>query len=139
MVMWISVIFTMMRWCWSSYGPVRCHSGCQGARLCSPAGEEISIGGINVLQVWEDDRVRVVPHPAQRARIVRHAHEELRQFGVKRTYSLLLGQYWWRGMHTQASEGVAYAFLDRVLSHFGAPAEVLTDRGTEFQEEFEVL
>ncbi|OAE31166.1 hypothetical protein AXG93_3617s1050 [Marchantia polymorpha subsp. ruderalis] len=33
----------------------------------------------------------------------------------------------------KASEGVAYAFLDRVLSHFGAPAEVLTDQGTEFQ------
>jgi hypothetical protein len=28
---------------------------------------------------------------------------------------------------------------DRVLSHFGAPAEVLTDQGTEFQGEFQVL
>jgi hypothetical protein len=26
-----------------------------------------------------------------------------------------------------------------VLSHFGAPAEVLTDQGTEFQGEFQVL
>ncbi|CAM6102398.1 unnamed protein product [Calypogeia fissa] len=33
----------------------------------------------------------------------------------------------------KASEETAYAFLDRVLSHFGAPAEVLTDQGTEFQ------
>ncbi|OAE19927.1 hypothetical protein AXG93_1520s1000 [Marchantia polymorpha subsp. ruderalis] len=39
----------------------------------------------------------------------------------------------------KASEGVAYAFLDRVLSHYGAPAEVLTDQGTEFQGEFQVL
>jgi hypothetical protein len=39
----------------------------------------------------------------------------------------------------KSSEGVAYAFLDRVLSHFGAPAEVLTDQGTEFQGEFQVL
>ncbi|OAE32717.1 hypothetical protein AXG93_4407s1040 [Marchantia polymorpha subsp. ruderalis] len=39
----------------------------------------------------------------------------------------------------KASEGVAYALLDRVLSHFGAPAEVLTDQGTEFQVEFQVL
>ena len=39
----------------------------------------------------------------------------------------------------KASEGAAYAFLDRVLSHFGAPAEVLTDQGTEFQGEFQVL
>ena len=37
------------------------------------------------------------------------------------------------------SEGVAYAFLDRVLSHFGAPAEVLTDQGTEFRGEFQDL
>jgi len=39
----------------------------------------------------------------------------------------------------KSSEGVAYAFLDRVLSHFGAPVEVLTDQGTEFQGEFQVL
>jgi len=32
-----------------------------------------------------------------------------------------------------------YAFLDRVLSHFGAPTEVLTDQSTEFQGEFQVL
>ncbi|OAE34649.1 hypothetical protein AXG93_4034s1020 [Marchantia polymorpha subsp. ruderalis] len=37
------------------------------------------------------------------------------------------------------SEGVAYAFLDRVLRHFGAPVEVLTDQRTEFQGEFQVL
>ena len=39
----------------------------------------------------------------------------------------------------KASEGAAYAFLDIVLSHFGAPAEVLTNQGTEFQGEFQVL
>jgi hypothetical protein len=27
----------------------------------------------------------------------------------------------------KSNEEVAYVFLDRVLSHFGAPAEVLTD------------
>ncbi len=32
----------------------------------------------------------------------------------------------------KSSEGVAYVFLDRVFSHFGAPAEVLTDQGTKF-------
>ncbi len=56
--------------------------------------------GIHILRVWEDGRVRIIPHPVQRGRIVWHAHEELGHFGVKRTYSLLLGQYWWRGMHT---------------------------------------
>jgi len=30
----------------------------------------------------------------------------------------------------KSSEEVVYAFLDRVLNHFGAPAEVLTDQGT---------
>jgi hypothetical protein len=39
----------------------------------------------------------------------------------------------------KSSKKVAYAFLDRVLSHFGAPAEVLTDQGMEFQGEFQVL
>jgi hypothetical protein len=39
----------------------------------------------------------------------------------------------------KSSEGVAYAFLDMVFSHFGAPVEVLIDQGTEFQGEFQVL
>jgi len=34
----------------------------------------------------------------------------------------------------KSSEGVAYAFFDRVLSHFGAPAEVLIDQGMKFHE-----
>jgi hypothetical protein len=32
----------------------------------------------------------------------------------------------------KSNEGVAYAFLDRVLNHFGALAEVLIDQGTKF-------
>lgn len=32
----------------------------------------------------------------------------------------------------KSSEGIMYAFLDKVLSHFGAPVKVLTDQGTEF-------
>lgn len=39
----------------------------------------------------------------------------------------------------KSSEGISYAFLDRVLSHFGAPVEVLTDQDTEFRGEFQVL
>ncbi len=46
--------------------------------------------GTHIFRVWEDGRVRIVPHPAQRGRIVQHAHEKLGHFGVKRTYSLLL-------------------------------------------------
>ncbi len=39
----------------------------------------------------------------------------------------------------KSNEGAAYAFLDRVLSHFGAPVEVLIDQGIKFQGEFQVL
>jgi hypothetical protein len=37
------------------------------------------------------------------------------------------------------SEGAAYSFLDRVLSRFGVPVEVLTDQGREFLGEFQTL
>jgi hypothetical protein len=36
----------------------------------------------------------------------------------------------------KSNEGFMYAFLNRVFSHFGAPAKVLTDQGTKFQGEF---
>ncbi len=36
----------------------------------------------------------------------------------------------------KSSEGIVYAFLDRVLSHFGAPAEVLTDQVRSFKVSF---
>jgi hypothetical protein len=39
----------------------------------------------------------------------------------------------------KSSEGITYTFLDKVLNHFGAPTEVLTNQGTEFQGEFQVL
>jgi hypothetical protein len=56
--------------------------------------------GTHILRVWEDGKVRIIPHLAQRRRILWHAHEELGHFGVKWTYSLLLSQYWWCGIHT---------------------------------------
>jgi transposase-like protein len=39
----------------------------------------------------------------------------------------------------KSNEGVAYAFLDKELNHFGAPTEVLTDKGMKFQGEFQIL
>ena len=39
----------------------------------------------------------------------------------------------------KSNEGVAYAFLDLVLSRFGAPTEVLTNQGREFLGEFQAL
>jgi hypothetical protein len=47
----------------------------------------------HILRVWEDGRVQIVPHPAQKRRIMQHANEELGHFGIKQTYNLLLGQY----------------------------------------------
>eukprot|EP00245_Coleochaete_scutata_P000411 TRINITY_DN1051_c1_g1_i1.p1 TRINITY_DN1051_c1_g1~~TRINITY_DN1051_c1_g1_i1.p1 ORF type:complete len:1227 (+),score=252.29 TRINITY_DN1051_c1_g1_i1:430-3681(+) len=39
----------------------------------------------------------------------------------------------------KTSRGAAQAFVDRVLSRFGAPAEVLTDQGGEFLGEFQEM
>ena len=40
---------------------------------------------------------------------------------------------------SKSSEGVARAFLENIISRFGVPGVVLTDGGTEFQGEFQVL
>jgi len=63
--------------------------------------------GSHILWLWEDGRVRLVPHPSERANAVRHAHEELGHFGVKRTYSLLQTRYWWHGMQTDVQQFVS--------------------------------
>jgi hypothetical protein len=63
--------------------------------------------GSHMLRLWEDGRVRLVPQPSERTSLVRHAHEELGHFGVKRTYSLLHGHYWWRGMQTDVKQFVS--------------------------------
>ncbi len=82
--------------------------------------------GTHILRVWEDGRVRIIPHPDQRGCIVRHAHEQLRHFGIKRTYNLLLGQYWWRGMHTDVQRLVSHCMVcDRVKASFNAPTPQL--------------
>jgi hypothetical protein len=64
--------------------------------------------------MWEDGRVWIVPHPDQRRHIVRHAHEELGHFGVKRTYNLLLGQYWWCRNPTSAKCGGEAQHLEKL-------------------------
>jgi transposase-like protein len=55
----------------------------------------------------------------------------IREFGHK--YVLVMIEHFSKWIELVAlpdkfSEGVAYSFLDRVLSRFGAPAEVLTDQ-----------
>ncbi|KAH8968866.1 hypothetical protein BDL97_02G004000 [Sphagnum fallax] len=74
--------------------------------------------GTHILRVWED---------------VRH-----------NKYVLVMVEHFSKWIElvpspNKSSEGVAYAFLDRVLNHFGAPVKALTDQGTEFQGEFQVL
>ncbi len=37
------------------------------------------------------------------------------------------------------SEGDAYAFMNKVLSKFGAPTKVFTNQGTKFRKDFQDL
>jgi hypothetical protein len=46
---------------------------------------------------WGDGTLREVSPPADRLGLVRQ-HHELGHFGVKRTASLLLHNYWWQGL-----------------------------------------
>jgi hypothetical protein len=45
--------------------------------------------GNSLLWMWVDGQMKVVPHLYQRESLVKHAHEELGHFGVRRTYNLL--------------------------------------------------
>ncbi len=38
-----------------------------------------------------------------------------------------------------SNEGVAYAFLDRMLNRFGVPIEVFIDQTTKFRKDFQKL
>jgi transposase InsO family protein len=156
---------------------------------------------------------RIVPPPADRARLIKEAHARTGHFGHRRTHAQLLTSFWWYGMardvravlrccdisararssfnqqtpQMQALEvmGLFYSFgldllgplpptpdghrwvlviierlskmvelvplpdktsrstaralLQYVLGRYGAPAEVLTDRGSEWSGEFEEL
>ena len=42
-------------------------------------------------------------------------------------------------MPSKSSSNVARTFIENILARFGAPAELLTDQGTEFQGEFQTL
>jgi hypothetical protein len=55
----------------------------------------------HLLRLWSNGTKKVVPTPEERVKLIKHAHEDLRHFGVRRTYSLLQIHYWWRGMQQQ--------------------------------------
>ena len=67
------------------------------------------------------------------------------EFGLcSAKYVLMMIEYFSKWIELVAlldkfNERVAYAFLDRVLSRFGALTEVLTDQDREFLEEFQAL
>jgi hypothetical protein len=48
----------------------------------------------HLLKLWLNDTKKVVPTPEERVKLIKHAHENLRHFGVRRTYSLLQIHYW---------------------------------------------
>jgi hypothetical protein len=52
----------------------------------------------HLLKLWPDGTKKVVPTPKERMKLIKHAHEDLGHFGMRRTYSLLQIHYWWRGM-----------------------------------------
>jgi hypothetical protein len=65
---------------------------------------------------------KVVPAPEERVKLIKHAHEDLGYFGVRRTYSLLQFHYWWRGMQQQVQAMVARCVVcDHVRASFNAP------------------
>ena len=72
-----------------------------------------------LFRLWSDGTRRIVPRPDQRASLVRQVHEELGHFGIRRTHSMLRGQYWWTGMYQQVAAYVGRCEVcDRVRSSF---------------------
>jgi hypothetical protein len=52
----------------------------------------------HLLRLWPDGTKKVVPAPEEKVKLIKHVHEDLGHFGVRRTYSLFQIHYWWRGM-----------------------------------------
>jgi hypothetical protein len=76
----------------------------------------------HLLRLWPDDTKKVVPAPEERVKLIKHAHEDLGHFGVRRTYSLLQIHYWWRGMQQQVQAMVARCMVcDHVRASFNTP------------------
>jgi hypothetical protein len=44
--------------------------------------------GNNLLRVWTNGWVWVVPHPKQHEGLIQHVHEKLGRFGIRHTHSL---------------------------------------------------
>jgi hypothetical protein len=86
---------------------------------------------------------KFMPEPHLRANLIRATHLDTGHFGIKKTYSLLEPEHFTKWVELvsipEKSSFCTAAALKGVLTRFGAPAEVLTDQGEEFQGEFAVL
>ena len=72
-----------------------------------------------LFRLWLDGIRRIVPRLDQRASLVRQIHEKFGHFGIRRTHSIMHGQYWWTGMYQQVAAYVGRCeFCYRVRSSF---------------------
>lgn len=77
---------------------------------------------------WRDDYMirvlptgaeRLVPPPHERAALIHRVHDDLGHFGIKRTYSLLVPHFHWKGMYLQVRDVVMKCEqCDRVKASF---------------------
>jgi hypothetical protein len=75
----------------------------------------------HLLRLWPDGTKKVEPAPEERVKLIKHAHEDLGHFGVRRTYSLLQIHYWWRGIQQVQAMVARCVVCDRVRASFNAP------------------
>jgi hypothetical protein len=61
----------------------------------------------HLLRLWLNGTKKVVPTPKERVKLIKHAHEDLGYFRVRKTYSLVQIHYWWQGMQQQVQALVA--------------------------------
>jgi hypothetical protein len=52
---------------------------------------------------WLDGTRKVAPRPDQRLQLIWQIHEELSQFEVRSTHSMLRGLYWWMDMQQEVA------------------------------------
>ena len=51
-----------------------------------------------------DGSIKQVPHPSKRSQLVSETHTKCGHYGQKRTRSLLLSSFWWKGMSADISQ-----------------------------------
>ncbi|GIM14742.1 hypothetical protein Vretimale_17564, partial [Volvox reticuliferus] len=72
-------------------------------KRCTRRARLYRFQGDTLYRIEGDAKARVVPWPTECTDIIRRTHEDTDHLGLRRTTSLILTSYWWRGM----SEDVA--------------------------------